>query len=328
MKSKLRFVLPENYTGLANPKVSVLKSGNFEVIDIPVTGDAPKEFIRAYFYGEARKEAKSTWKKYIAKTGHKWYPNESTMEYLMSRLGETIGLKMAECRLVYCSGQIRYLSQYFLEPGTELVHGADIYSGYVNDSQFVHEIEEEGKARDFFTIKFTQDSISHLFPNHSGLIFKAFIRMVFFDAIVGNNDRHFYNWGVIRSVRDDGSEPCFSPIYDTARGLFWNYSEEKIVNLHNGSHSLANEITKYTQKSLPKLGWESVQNINHFKLVEHIITDLDHFNLLKEMVGEEIKQNCINLLEDEFTSLLSRERINLVKTCLSKRFELLNSLLS
>ena len=140
----------------------------------------------------------------------------------------TIGLKMAKSKLLYCSNQVRYLSQYFLHKGLELVHGADIYAGYMNDRDFVLKIEEEGKARDFFTIEFTKESLRHLFPDHYEKIFNEFLKMVFFDAIVGNNDRHFYNWGVIRSIAQDEIEPCFSPVYDTARGLFWNFPEEKM----------------------------------------------------------------------------------------------------
>lgn len=54
--------------------------------------------------------------------------------------------------------------------------------------------------------------------------------MLVFDAIVGNNDRHFYNWGVIVDLKGM-KPPRFSPVYDTARGLFWNQSEEWIEKL-------------------------------------------------------------------------------------------------
>lgn len=327
MRNKLRFEKTENKAGLKNPKLPILKSSNFEVIDIAVTGDAPKEFIRAYFFGESNKASKSKWKKYIAKTGHKWYPNESIMEYLISRLGETIGLKMASSRLVSCSGQIRYLSQYFLDNGMELVHGADIYAGYMSDKEFILKIEEEGKARDFFTIQFTRDSFRHLFPENFEKIGEEFLKMVFFDAIVGNNDRHFYNWGVIRNIEEDGSEPCFSPIYDTARGLFWNFPEEKVVSLYKDLKGRSAKVEKYTNLSLPKLGWDGAANINHFTLVENIIKEDESYELLKSLVREENLQKCIKVIDNEFQSLLGSERLLLIKDCLSKRFEKLNSLL-
>lgn len=40
-----------------------------------IAGDAPKDFIRAYTYGTANRSNPRKWPGYIAKVGHKWYPN-------------------------------------------------------------------------------------------------------------------------------------------------------------------------------------------------------------------------------------------------------------
>jgi len=47
---------------------------------------------------------------------------------------------------------------------------------------------------------------------------KEFVKMLLFDAIVGNNDRHFYNWGLLPTYVTK-KKPIFAPIYDTARGV-------------------------------------------------------------------------------------------------------------
>ncbi|MBC8883138.1 hypothetical protein H9X57_06230 [Flavobacterium piscinae] len=51
--------------------------------------------------------------------------------------------------------------------------------------------------------------------------------MLLFDALTGNNDRHYYNWGVISHIKNE-HKPYFSPVYDTARGLLWNDSDKKL----------------------------------------------------------------------------------------------------
>lgn len=51
---------------------------------------------------------------------------------------------------------------------------------------------------------------------------------LFIIALVGNNDCHFHSWSIVRLIRQS-SLPYFSPVYDTARDLFWNDNEEKIV---------------------------------------------------------------------------------------------------
>lgn len=82
-----------------------------------MSGDAPKEFVRVYHYEKGqcwRKSNPKNWPEYIAKTGHKWYPNESITEFLMNRLGEVFGLEMAKSKLLSINGQVRFLSKYFL----------------------------------------------------------------------------------------------------------------------------------------------------------------------------------------------------------------------
>jgi len=52
--------------------------------------------------------------------------------------------------------------------------------------------------------------------------------MIVFDGLTGNNDRHFYNWGVIDSKKKTSKLPNFAPLYDSARGLLWNVDDQKI----------------------------------------------------------------------------------------------------
>ena len=49
----------------------------YTVVGQAIAGDAPKDFIRAYTYGKAKRSNPRKWPAYIAKVGHKWYPNES-----------------------------------------------------------------------------------------------------------------------------------------------------------------------------------------------------------------------------------------------------------
>lgn len=81
------------------------------------------------------------------------------------------------------------------------------------------------------------------------------VRLLLYDALVGNNDRHFYNWGIVRSIKQS-FQPYFSPVYDTARGLFWNDDDDKIIRCTSDRQHRINYIIKYCRKSRPKLGWE------------------------------------------------------------------------
>ena len=272
----------ENYTyahHLDVRGVPVVKRGNYFVDDsVTVDGDAPKKFVGIYdrqLLGHKHKSNKNNWIRYIAKTGHKWYPIESITELLLNRLGMIFGLNMAESRLVMMGGQLRFLSRYFLNPNKEeLVHGADILAGYLNET-------------------------SPLFVEE-----------------------------VVRSI--DGSfQPYFSPVYDTARGLFWNYSEDKVNDIVEINKTTDAHIRKYCQESRPKIGWEGEKKLNHFKLFEKIYTNEFYVSRqeIRELLASPLLGQMVAEVRHDFCTLMTKNRIMMICKCLEYRFNELRRIL-
>ena len=152
---KVAFIKPvpilseSQYSLLPFPKeIKILRKGYYVIIDTPIGGDAPKDFIRVYEYtpnSKIRKVRPKSWSTYIAKVGHKHYPMESVTEYLLNQIGETMGFKMAESKLMHSHNQLRFLSKYFLtNPDNILDHGAQIFASYLGDIAFAEEVEEKG----------------------------------------------------------------------------------------------------------------------------------------------------------------------------------------
>lgn len=146
--------------------------------------------------------------------------------------------------------------------------------------------------------------------------------MLVFDAIIGNNDRHFYNWAVIKHLKGN-HQPIFSPIYDTARALFWNRSDDHIKKFTKDKLAREKMLDTYISKSRPKTGIEKNPNPNHFDLIK--VLNSDKFIGTKDVVNDLItsKNNrlILELLKDEFNSLFCKERIDLITECLNLRFE-------
>ncbi len=319
----IKFTQPENYTGFnfETNKIKRLKKKDFVVEDIKVGGDAPKIFIRAKFYEHGRRRDHGTKKNYIAKVGHKWYCNESITEHLLNRLGKCVGVKIANSQLKFINGQLYFLSEYFLQADQQLIHGAEIYRGfYKDDSNFVEEIEEQKQSKSLFTFQETQQALSEIFGQKNTTIYTNFVKMLLFDAFVGNNDRHFYNWGVVRHVANK-HEPYFSPIYDTARGLFWNKSEESINSFLSNKDSLESRIEKYAIKSTPKLGCSKTDVDNHFDLVKSIYVCSSKYlqEIIKNFISSLDLNVCFQLIDEEFISILSSNRMILIKKLLKFR---------
>jgi hypothetical protein len=317
----------ENYSGVKLPLkgcVPSLRKGYWKELNFFPGGDAPKNFIALYDYEEdsgIRRSNSDTWSRYIAKVGQKWYPIESINEYLFNQIGEVLDLNMASSRLMMAGEQLRFLSKYFLEKNESLEHGAQIFAGYMSDLQFVEKVEEQGLARTFFTFQFAEKAICHTFPNEAELILINFVKLLVFDALTGNNDRHFYNWGVIKHI-ESKKIPTFAPIYDSARGLFWNDSESKLQGWQKHPEQIDDRIKKYAEGSKPKTGWEGLEDLNHFELIDRIFsTDSRYKEVCSQLITQDNLQKVLRHVEINFSKFYTPLRLELIKRCLKYRFE-------
>jgi|GEM_PF-514057 len=309
----------ENYTytdtnRFEESNVDIIENGVYQIENANLMGDAPKSLIRIGGY------------KYLTKTGHKWYPIESITEHLLNKLGIIFGLNMAESRLAKINSQIRFLSKWFLAGDESLVHGAEIFSNYLNDSDFVSEVEKQKMSRELFTLQFVEKSVKHFAkpqPYYYDIL-HSLVKLLLFDALVGNNDRHFENWAVIvKNIGD--SKPIFSPVYDTARGLFWNQSEESLLSFSD------DKIRKYSFNSKPKLGWDGINDndLNHFRLVEEIYKNQFYItqNEVKELFSQDMIEKMNLFVIKEFSNLMSAKRIEIINKCLNFRYQTIKKLI-
>jgi hypothetical protein len=295
--------------------IPCLRRGRHYVTNRAVAGDAPKDFIHVYEYGTGRRSEPKTWPAYVAKVGHKWYPAESITEHLMTRIGQMLGLRMATSRLMLCANQIRFMSRYFLQGDDSLVHGAEIVAGYVEDDKFVADVERQQLEKEIFTFQVLRVAIETRFPMDREPIVSGFARMLAFDALVGNQDRHLYNWGVIVHPKARRT-PEFSPIYDTARGLFWNTSEAGLAKYLDEA-----ALLKYVEAARPLVGCDGDKDANHFRLIAKIAeTDSDIREVLRELGSRDAVREIGGMIDGEFSRLLSAARRALIKRCLEIRF--------
>lgn len=318
----------ENYShsgGLSQQGLRVIKQRDyFCVRGVTLTGDAPKGFVRLYEFerdGKVRRSNSDTWPLYIAKTGHKWYPIESITEHLLNRLGDVFGIVVAQSGLAVINNQLRFLSRYFLNPQKEaLVHGAEIFAGYLEDLAFVESVESANLSRSFFTLQFVEKAVEKAFPAEKDQIMHDLVKLLLFDAMVGNNDRHFFNWAVVQPF-EKGKPAYFSPAYDTARGLFWNIADERL-QMRVKNKDVKRFVQKYCDNSKPKLGWDNIDDINHFSLIKEIFDNQFYVtqNEVRHLFGENTLVKMKGTINKEFDRLLSSVRKMMIDECLNYRY--------
>lgn len=153
--------------------------------------------------------------------------------------------------------------------------------------------------------------------------------MLLFDALTGNNDRHYYNWGVISHIKNE-HRPYFSPIYDTARGLLWNQSDEKVISLQKEINNPNNKkIENYVLHSVPKISIPDNIKCNHFELIE-FLDNKKYFNDEHKSVWTNRKflDETILKLNSDFKHLFIKERREVIQYVLDLRFKKIAEILN
>lgn len=203
-------------------RIPTLRRYDIDMVDfLTIPGMAPKDFITDSEYRPGHRTRSQRAESYIAKVGSKFYPNESIAEQLVTRLGQVFGLSIADSKLRIVDGQVRFMSKYFLDRRAEqLTHGAEIFELCLGKEDYAR-IADKKEESEYFTFQMTAEAIGNAFPGYEAEIVSGFVEMLAFDALIGHNDRHPYNWGVIVPIRK-ARAPRFSPMFDTARALFWN----------------------------------------------------------------------------------------------------------
>jgi hypothetical protein len=283
---------------------------------LTVMGDAPKDFTSDKEYRKGHRTRRDRTERFIAKVGSKFYPNESITEQLITRIGECFQLRIAQSKLRMIDGQVRFMSKYFLSSNSEqLTHGAEIFESCLGKQEY-REIADQRIESEYFSFQMACEAVKHAFPQHHVEIIRGLVEMLAFDALIGHNDRHPYNWGVIVPL-DRIRSPRFSPIYDTARALFWNKSERYIERVLSDKRPL---LEGYVRKCTPPMGWDGETKVDFFGLIGLIWDRFKPYRLnIEKLLTVAPLEKSIECIDKEFRDLMSANRRELIKRCLRMR---------
>ena len=308
--------------------IPVLASG-FEVIQsdrLSIGGEAPKSFIDFPTGGVLYAHA------YIAKGSRKQGPRECVTEALISSVASGLPLRIARSRLAVVPGaelgdpDVRFMSRYFLNTGRReiLTHGVELVAiAFGMDTAAFREEVPRSAESGFYTVDLVEDVLKAVGRSEAERtdLLAGLGRMLGFDAIVGANDRHPRNWGIVQSAIDPDAPYRFAPVFDTARGLFWNFSDEQLLKKERDGNR-QQFLEKYANESRPLIGVPGVGSCNHFDLVQHILSsgrDRPVAKGLRAVASSFSVSRCERTLHLRFGRLLSRSRLELIRDLLDYR---------
>jgi len=116
------------------------------------------------------------------------YPWEFWTEIVAYRIGQRLKFKTLEYRPVIYKDKAGCLSPSMVRLGEDLIHGQQYLTQLMPDFD-----KKTGSDHSFQIVEKLFTGTPDLTP-----LFKDFIQMLVFDAVIGNHDRHQQNWAIIR----------------------------------------------------------------------------------------------------------------------------------
>jgi hypothetical protein len=278
--------------------------------------------------------------RYIAKLGGRNNDLEVTTEYAIYLVGRSLGVSVADARIARYHGRLRFLSRYFLDTKApeELVHGMQLFRELYDENTVTGVIGDQLREQAMFSVQAVKAAFGAHYLQYGAHIedqlFSGFVSMLTHDALIGVQDRHHENWGVIVRREVGGPPPRFAPLYDSARGLFCNQSDAQLVQHYTGREGLQ-RLDGFVARSRPLVGFDGLQPtqrrayITHDQLLAAVFrTNPKQRPRITSILGAYDWQRVSADLTRELTGWFSPRRTTLILTCLRRRLRALHRAIS
>ena len=158
-------------------------------------------------------------------------------------------------------------------------------------------------------------SVQMIIRSISGLIdISEIFKLIIFDALIGNSDRHHSNWGLqpkfeenIPNILNHYLGLC--PLYDNGSSLCSYVNEDEIDLILKDNMRFEALINT---KSKSAIGWNDIRPIKHFKLIKEL---KDNYYNSSIRYVEIIK---IKLTDDNIKMLLNKFNDNIISSNMKK----------
>ncbi len=269
--------------------------------------------------------------RYIAKSPKNHGVNETLTEYLINCIGMRLKpcafsvSRLGKLKSVTSGFHLRFLSLFFHTKIERLTHGIQLFSTFYSEEE-MKAFEKGRRERNLYTVEDIRAAIELVYSTRAPELFREFIGMCVFDALVGNQDRHAKNWGFVEPIEKAATPGVrFAPVFDSARGFFWNSEEADLKKFLNSRN-----MDKYVESGTPQISIKRNSDINHVGLVDFIRKSFpDLRSYMRGIVrrAEALDLDAI-LGQKVFQAGFSPLRRHLIRECLRTRIGRLKGVLS
>lgn len=173
---------------------------------------------------------------------------EAWAEKVSSEIGKLLGLTMMDVHLAVRQNINGIIAKKFTSGAEEFYEGGDLITSIIED---------------FDRYKLDNYSLDHISKALAEFqLDKNFIVIPVFDALIGNQDRHCDNWGIIATR----SDYRLAPIYDNGASFGFGLKEDRIKMMFKDS----NMFKAFSNRSYSLIGIDGKKKPKYLELLSFI----------------------------------------------------------
>ena len=199
---------------------------------------------------------------------------------------------------------------------------AKFFESDPSDVEAAFDLKDRSAEKRLYTVANVLSILKSLFPGDFTSLKEGFFKMLAFDAFIGAPDRHGMNWGVLTPLATHSLPIRFAPVFDTARGLFREISDDDLLEREE-RQGRRQFLANYAEGSYPILGTGQPEKQNHFSLIKWTIDNgcSEDYEAMRKVFDAVDICSIEHMLQRNFRRIITQYRIEFIRDLLLLRIQ-------